>query len=121
MRGVGRAGRPAAEALPHLLRRLADPVMRHPHGPALLAPARSGAPEAEAIVVEHFEHQRSFVADRYRDEAREALRVLRRVGAPYRRPRYAYKGAVRGVARPRPGWAWVRRSRRPRASADRRR
>ncbi|MFF9019891.1 HEAT repeat domain-containing protein [Streptomyces eurythermus] len=76
------AGRPAAEALPHLLRRLADPMTRHPHGPALLALARSGAPEAEAIVVEHFEHQRSFVADRYRDEAREALRLLRRVGAP---------------------------------------
>ncbi|MCL3997032.1 HEAT repeat domain-containing protein [Streptomyces lavenduligriseus] len=76
------AGRPAAEALPHLLRLLADPMMRHPHGPALLALARSGAPEAEAIVVEHFEHQRSFVADRYRDEAREALRVLCRAGAP---------------------------------------
>ncbi|MDN3264718.1 SAVMC3_10250 family protein [Streptomyces sp. CSDS2] len=76
------AGRPAAEALPHLLRLLADPMMRHSHGPALLALARGGAPEAEAIVVEHFEHQRSFVAGRYRDEAREALRVLRRAAAP---------------------------------------
>ncbi|MEV6008652.1 HEAT repeat domain-containing protein [Streptomyces sp. NPDC051976] len=74
------AQRPAPEALPHLLRLLADPMMRHPHGPALLALARSGAPEAEAIVVEHFEHQRSFVADAFRDEAREALRVLLRAG-----------------------------------------
>lgn len=74
------AQRPAPEALPHLLRLLADPMMRHPRGPALLALARSGAPEAEAIVVEHFEHQRSFVADAFRDEAREALRVLLRAG-----------------------------------------
>ncbi|MGW1957651.1 HEAT repeat domain-containing protein [Streptomyces sp. NPDC001920] len=74
------AERPVAEALPHLLKLLSDPMMRHPHGPALLALARSGAPEAEAIVVEHFEHQRSFVAGPYRDEAREALRVLLRAG-----------------------------------------
>ncbi|MFF9583682.1 hypothetical protein [Streptomyces achromogenes] len=43
---------------------------------------RSGAPEAEAIVVEHVEQQRSFVADRFREEAWEALRVLRRAGVP---------------------------------------
>jgi HEAT repeat protein len=76
------AERPAAETLPHLLRLLADPMMRHNHGPALLALARSGAPEAEAIVVEHFEHQRSFVAGPFRDDAREALRVLLRAGLP---------------------------------------